>query len=372
MVEVFREVRRVMRDDGTLWLNMGDGYSGGNAGGTYNPETWKPTDGSGGNSSWGKRQQRTERILGLRSKNLIGMPWRLALALQAEGWYLRSDIIWAKPNPMPESCTDRPTKSHEHLFLLTVKPRYFYDAHAVREKGVPSGWARQRAAGKDTWDYCRTPERIAATGQDCEGSTCVDGTRNLRDVWTIPTEAFPGAHFATFPRRLVEPCIKAGTSDKGCCPECGRPWVRVVEKERVATRPARNSKIKVPGGWDTGPGSHGTYHRDGRGQPEYRDASEVGNRDPARHVSTSQTLGWRPGCECGGYPVVDPCTVFDPFCGSGTSGVVATQLGRRFVGIELNPEYAEMARRRIANPEPQPAIVDVPGQEMLFELETQR
>ena len=200
MIDVFREVRRVLRDDGVVFLNVGDSYLSQQGKGFPGTGQVKLPEDS--------RNIKMKRPAGLKPKDLCGIPWRLALALQAEGWYLRSDIIWAKPNPMPESVTDRPTKSHEYVFLLTKKPRYFYDANAVRENS----------------------HEHSTTG------------RNKRTVWIIPTESFPGAHFATFPTALVIPCILAGTSEKGCCPGCGAPWKRVVEKKRIRTRPGKESK----------------------------------------------------------------------------------------------------------------------------------
>ena len=173
MVDVFRAVRRVMRDDAVAWCNLGDSYSSG-------------------------------------SKNLLGIPWRVALALQADGWVLRQDIIWAKNNPMPESVTDRCTKSHEYIFLLTKRPKYFYDHEAIKEKATYAGQSRggstnryeQNAAGMDNREYAM---------------------RNKRSVWHVNPAAFKGCHFATFPPKLIEPCILAGTSAKGCCPACGAP-----------------------------------------------------------------------------------------------------------------------------------------------------
>jgi DNA modification methylase len=276
MVEVFREVRRVLRDDGTVWLNMGDSYAAGNSsipqrdmsGGFSGKDL-----GSRGTQSWNDGASGTIRKPppGLKPKDLVGIPWRLAFALQADGWYLRSDIIWAKPNPMPESVTDRPTKSHEYVFLLTKSARYFYDADAVREpltrgyRGIGGGEQRHFVGnghgGLDTF----TPDPAG---------------RNLRSVWNIATEPFPEAHFATFPKALVEPCIKAGT--------CGE----VVPESAVALQ------CRVPG--------------------------------------------------TNGVETTSPCnTVLDPFAGSGTVGVVALRLGRPFIGIELSPTYAEMARDRI-------------------------
>lgn len=371
LVEVFRAVWRVLRDDGTLWLNLGDMFACKPAGN----KTWNHGAIFDGRDMSGHHTSGTFDTVaasGLKPKDLMGMPWRLAFALQADGWYLRSDIIWAKPNPMRESVTDRPTKSHEHVFLLTKRSRYYYDAEAVRE--CDSGRGSGNIESKPNHQPLGRSGRVVSFPWESTGG------RNLHDVWNIPTEAFPKAHFATFPRRLVEPCIKAGTSDKGCCPECLAPWVRVVDKERVATRPGMNTKIKVPGGWDTAPGAHGTLHRTNRTVGEYRERTEIGNRDPGRHVTETRTVGWKPGCWCAAPATLEgaemilpdmfsyapiPCTVLDPFVGSGTTGVVAKQLGRSFIGIELNPEYAAMARKRIENPHPEPAIPDAEGQTVM-------
>lgn len=208
LVQVFRELRRVLRDAGTVWLNLGDSYA-------------SDTKGSGGpcvlagagRAMTEARYTAIRRIdHGLKSKDLIGIPWRVAFALQADGWYLRSDIIWHKPNPMPESVTDRPTKAHEYLFLLTKNERYYYDADAISEASTEdSGWARQRLNGENTWSYNDSADRIKQTGQRIEGSTFgTFGRRNRRSVWTIPTMPYAGAHFATMPEALVEPCILAG------------------------------------------------------------------------------------------------------------------------------------------------------------------
>jgi DNA modification methylase len=213
MVDVFREVRRVLRDDGTLWLNLGDCYI------TSPPGNKTPPKDLDGN--YRRKQERQlghgeskEAIYqkikcsGLKQKDLVGQPWRVAFALQADGWYLRSDIIWHKPNPMPESVTDRPTKAHEYIFLLSKSEKYYYDADAIREKGVyPAGTkggkgsqARNRQKGVNS-----RPEEYAT----------YSGTRNKRTVWTVATRPFPGSHFATFPPELIEPCILAGSPKGG-------------------------------------------------------------------------------------------------------------------------------------------------------------
>jgi DNA modification methylase len=252
------------------------------------------------------------------------MPARVALALQADGWFLRVEIIWAKPNPMPESVTDRPTRAHEQVFLLSKRARYYWDAEAVKE---PHATPFERIP-----DQFRTGNRyIHSTGDNSKSGECAPrGTsanpagRNLRSVWTISTEAFPGAHFATFPTRLVEPCILAGTSERGCCPECGAAWVRVVGRTDEPDTSAKGSRF------DAGK----TAARDGG------DRTQEGERTGKR------TLGWPPGCKCdAGDPV--PCVVLDPFAGAGTVPLVAKRLGRAYIGIELNPDYARMAEDRI-------------------------
>jgi DNA modification methylase len=215
LVEVFREVRRVLRDDGTLWLNLGDSYAAAR-GGTHQPaETL--AGGRGGKTDDGERVNRDRHdgynptrnapAIGLKHKDLIGIPWRVAFALQADGWYLRQDIIWHKPNPMPESVTDRCTKAHEYLFLLSKSPRYYFDADAIKEASVdPESHKgmRQRSADKREGD----PFFATKVGNSAAGKTYP--TRNRRSVWTVTTKPFKGAHFATFPPDLIEPCILAG------------------------------------------------------------------------------------------------------------------------------------------------------------------
>ena len=246
MVEVFAEVRRVLRDDGTLWLNLGDSYVASRGQGIV------PGEGGSRNRESFRRDKASVipdrgRVHGMKPKDMVGIPWRVAFALQADGWWLRSDIIWHKPNPMPESVTDRPTKSHEYVFLLTKSERYHYDADAIREPHSAPERQGQRNTGWDFGDYNAGNSEHVLTYHP-------DG-RNKRTVWTISTRPYPDAHFATFPPELPEICIKSG------CPEGG--------------------------------------------------------------------------------------TVLDPFSGSGTTGMVALRLGRSYIGIELNPEYAAMSRSRI-------------------------
>jgi DNA modification methylase len=284
MLTVFREVRRVLRNDGTLWLNLGDSYATGTSSGR------KPTQ-AGKHGYW-ENPAISYRINGagegLKPKDLVGIPWRVAFALQADGWWLRSDIIWHKLNPMPESVTDRPTKAHEYLFLLTKAERYHYDAEAILEPVSPNTHARlsqdimaqigstranggaktngnMKAVGRNSrQNVDRVPKnrKLADAGSGIKNNDSFTEAvalpvthRNKRTVWSTSTEAFSGAHFATFPPALIEPCILAG------CPRGG--------------------------------------------------------------------------------------TVLDPFGGAGTTGLVADRLGRNAILIELNPEYAEMAERRI-------------------------
>lgn len=270
MVETFREVRRVLRTDGTCWLQMGDCYAndtkwGGSTGGKHAAGL------HGKSSGLGRGKRRT----GLKAKELVGQPWRLAFSLSDDGWWLRRDVIWSKPNAMPETVHDRPATAHEYLFLLTKAARYAYDAEAVKESttgnahargtgvnkkiNVPSGWDTA-AGGHGTIhrDGRGKPEYRPRQNASFSGAVNeIVETRNKRSVWEIPTDGFDGAHFATFPPALIEPCILAG------CPKGG--------------------------------------------------------------------------------------TVLDPFFGAGTTGLVADRLGRNCIGIELNPDYAAMAERRIRN-----------------------
>lgn len=206
LVAVFRAVRRVLSDDGTLWLNLGDSYNA-------HPNQRKITDQVG-------LKQRTNRgasgapsrsVIDLKPKDLIGIPWRVAFALQDDGWYLRSDIIWAKPNPMPESVTDRPTKSHEYLFLLSASPHYYYDYESIKEPASDTGRTNGRD-GRLEESEARPPGSSPRTLKRLDYSKT---GRNKRSVWSIPTDPYPEAHFATFPRALVDPCVLAG------CPEGG-------------------------------------------------------------------------------------------------------------------------------------------------------
>ena len=245
LVSVFGQVKRVLRDDGTLWVNIGDSYASTKEGNT-NGTSGKVKQKAGVNDNTRKRTIPD----GLKHKDLVGVPWMLAFALRADGWYLRQDIIWHKPNPMPESVTDRCTKSHEYIFLLSKSRQYYFDNEAIKEPSSNLGKTEIRFGGNKYGDS-DDPKHATKSGNEYTDT----GKRNKRDVWTVTTRPFKGAHFATFPPALIEPCILAG------CPKGG--------------------------------------------------------------------------------------TVLDPFFGAGTTGLVAQRHNRKWIGCELNPEYAAIAQTRI-------------------------
>ena len=249
LVTVFREVKRVLRDDGTLWVNIGDSYC--------SPATGSKSQGSstldGGKKSQIEASKRPDKNPNkdIKAKDLIGIPWTLAFALRADGWYLRQDIIWHKPNPMPESVIDRCTKSHEYIFLLSKSRKYYFDSCAIREPATNPPTARNRGLNNPNTVLPNNSRRLSPG----ERAYNADGARNKRDVWSVNTKPYSGAHFAAFPPNLIRPCILAGSRKGG--------------------------------------------------------------------------------------------TVLDPFFGSGTTGQVAIEEGRKFVGIEINPDFVRLAEQRI-------------------------
>jgi len=246
------------------------------------------------------------------------IPARVALALQADGWWVRSDVVWSKPNPMPESVTDRPTRSHEYLFLLTKAERYYYDADAIREQSSPGSHGSPHINP----GLKSNASRFTTLGRWTSEHTLRG--RNKRSVWKIATQPYPEAHFATFPEALVEPCILAGTSEHGVCPKGGAPWERVVER--------------------TAEGWHESPKDQGRRNLGLQSASS-GLHSQYRSLEMKDR-GWRPTCDHDVAPI--RATVLDPFAGSGTTCVVAQKLGRRAIGVDMNPDYLALAEKRLA------------------------
>ncbi len=274
LVTVFREVRRVLKDDGTLWVNLGDSYSAHKDCKSIGQSLAKGTTRENAHViEKGKSRTRDSKMLksvGLKNKDLIGIPWMVAFALRADGWYLRSDIIWSKPNPMPESVQDRPTKAHEYIFLLSKSQSYYYDNEAIAEPAAYDGRKDTFMKGSNKYadnflPCAQSTNTLHASGHErWKTNENGDRIRNKRTVWTVTTKPYAEAHFATYPPDLIQPCVLAG------CPEGG--------------------------------------------------------------------------------------TVLDPFNGSGTTGQVALQNGRKYIGIELNSEYIELTKRRLSNVTQQPSL----------------
>jgi DNA modification methylase len=330
LVLVFREIRRVLRPDGTLWLNIGDSYATKKGGDPY----------SGFNSRWhGYPQERGKqsatngafplvdrRAAGLKHKDMVGIPWLVAFALRSDGWWLRAENIWDKQNPMPESVTDRPVKSHEQLFLLTKSEQCFYDYVAVRE--TASGTANSRGNGMNpkAMQHADASSGVKQNASAAAAFSSLTARRNLRSVWRVASRPYTGAHFAVFPPNLIEPCILAGTSAHGCCATCGAPYLPVNEKRTL--------------------GRHELPHD----HPEYRPARYIGKHDETngggqRYLDVV-TVGWEPSCTC--EQGVRPCVVLDPFGGACTTPLVARLHGRHSIAIEKSTEYARLGADRLS------------------------
>jgi len=346
MVEVFAEVKRVLRDDGTLWLNLGDTYGQPSRWGGRLETPCKQQSNVGTHSQHIKPNPNT----GLPSNNLIGIPWRIALALQADGWILRQDTIWYSPNKMPESVQNRCTKSHEHIFILTKTQDYYFDNVAIQEP-AKSTWKDTHFLPTSNKELTATTPTAATTAswnnrngivrgkRRCGGSNfgktgLPDGSAaagaqlrpydggdpylvNKRDVWIVPTVGYSGAHFAVYSSRLITPCILASTSEHGCCAECGRQHERVVVK---------TGAIKTEG--------ESEFERD----RSYRWSRNGVDSTLDSGIAQQGTVGWRKVCGCQ-IDIVAPCTVLDPFVGSGTTVATALELGRAGAGIDLSEKY---------------------------------
>lgn len=326
LVEVFRECKRILRDDGTLWVNIGDSYCNTNGYARAQPEFQR----QGRNDAPANDRDLTKlHEAGFKTKDLIGIPWMLAFALRADGWYLRQDIIWAKPNPMPESVKDRCTKSHEYIFLLSKSAKYYYDSDAVKEPAAYDGRKDEQFKGAiKSYDGVMPngqPQSFAQNGhprwnKDENGLR----VRNKRDVWTVTTKPYKGAHYATFNPELIKPCILAGAPET-CCAKCGAPYERVVERVSLGKRYSTGkSKEKNESGLVTG----FSGYDDGSSSPVFK------------------TIGFEPTCTCNAG--TSSGIVFDPFVGSGTTVATAIQLGRKGIGLDLSLTYLyENAKDRI-------------------------
>jgi len=330
MVEVFRKVRRVLKDEGTVWLNLGDSYVSTHPTGTRDSDTgWKHGELSQG------YQARAGGAGGVfKVKDLMGIPWMVAFALRADGWYLRQDIIWHKPNPMPESVTDRCTKAHEYIFLLSKNAKYYFDNESIKEDAVYDkdlGILRSRKQAE-----LNHPSIIKRQEIGIDSTSAGDGKRNKRSVWTVTTKPFKGAHFAAFPPDLIQPCVLAGCPEKVCV-ECSTPYERKVESKRLK----RNELPKDD-----------PRYRPNTYEGSYKD---INGKADAGYTETKD-LGLEKQCQCE-TDETKSGTVLDPFGGAGTTGLVADRNDRNAILIELNDEYAEMARDRLYNDAP--LFVDV-------------
>lgn len=370
IVAVFNEIKRVLRNDGTLWLNLGDSYS-----------TKPPVSGI---SFRRDRAAIVPQIKNseLRPKNLLGIPYRIALALQENGWYWRSVIVWHKKNCMPESVKDRPSNAHEYIFLFSKTQRYYYDPEAIKVEASPdthARYARGRSNNHKWADGGPGNQSIAkpmdhmlpgvnpkasmdapGSKQNTSFSSAVKDIvthRNKRsvwsiedhnqllvwlyvkypeifseyftpktDVWEISLKGFSGAHFATFPPDLVEPCILAGTSEMGCCALCNKPWNRIIKKSKVGIK--KNLAKKT---------------REVIAKYRGENSIETSCLSSSGVMYQTKTIGWKPSCRClvpEGEKRV-PCNVLDPFFGTGTTGIVANKFGRNFTAIELSRKYLD-------------------------------
>jgi len=407
LVEICREVRRVLRPDGVFWLNIGDSWAGSGKGQMGDGSAWAATHDC-------KQSTVTGSIVGglvkgysgngIKPLDMVLIPEQLALAARADGWYVRSVLIWAKGvslsdeyngNPMPESVNGwrwerhkvkvgdngrdrevwrvgandtpqqdhdkdgnfksstvwqdcpgcpkceknggyvlrkgswRPTDSYEHVLMLTKTSSYFCDREAVLERCVyPAGESRSGGNGHKSLDAgSRTTEGLH--NKDWNGN----GGRNLRSVLMIPTVGYKGAHFAVFPPRLVEPFIKSATSEKGCCPKCGSPWARVIDK-----------------GFTAHDGETNTEYATGMTANRLALLRQASRKNGGEYTNQSSTIGWLPTCDCGTQEA-DPCRVLDPFSGAGTTSLVCERLGLDSIGIDTSAEYIHLAENRIIEDE---------------------
>lgn len=345
MVDVFQGVWRVLRDDGVLWLNIGDSYAGGGRGGDTGRSTLQ-------GSTIGQDNSKLARKIiagGLKPKDLCGVPWRVALALQADGWTLRDAVIWWKPSPMPSSQRDRCTSAYEFLFQLTKRATYYFDIDAIRTEPTAAGLTRiacPSGRGRADEGSFHNHEADEFRGQRNEiGPSIHPNGCAPRNVWRISSDGYKGEHYATFPVELPARCIKASTSAKGCCPDCGAPWRRIVDRTPV-TRERPNELTKRTG--VNGTGNHC--------------ANTVAGVE-------ARTLGWEPACGCQ-RDDVERCRVLDPFNGAGTTAIACRRLGVDYTGIELDARAIEQTHARLRKEANRGAKVEriesAAGQQELF------
>lgn len=317
MVKIFREIKRVLKKEGVMFLNLGDSYMShtgdfSKSGGFQGKQIRENIDAKKAKNLYMPKTHLYKT--GLKNKDLIGIPWMIAFALRSDGWYLRQDIIWHKPNPMPESVTDRCTKSHEYIFLLTKSPRYYFDYYAIQEKSI---WAEK--------DYrSKVKGGVKSGGKTATGQYATDkvayqenGMRNKRSVWTIITKPFKEAHFATFPEELIIPMVNAGCPEF-ICKKCGM---------------ARNIILK----------NIQKQHSIGATSGQYWKMRNFKGDNTVKNMSVKIGL-----TDCGCNAGWTPGIILDPFMGAGTTALVAKKLKRNFIGIELNADYIKIAEKRLS------------------------
>ena len=323
IVRTFQEVKRVLRDDGTLWLNLGDSYSSGGRTSTTNQSVR-------GDKDYGVTRPPVSGSI--KPKDLVGIPWRVALALQEDGWYLRQDIIWHKPNPMPESVKDRCTKAHEYIFLLSKSEQYYYDSHAIKEDcsedNVKDFLNRKITNNKGKNVEGSYDEVRPDLTRDRKDYMPTDFKRNKRSVWTVPVKPYNEAHFAVFPTELIEPAILAGCPPK-ICSECGTPYEREMVTVEVPERETRDNMVGVI--------------------PKRDKTSRMNSKDMKSLVQEDR--GFTKNCSCSGSQT-SAGRVLDPFGGSGTTALVADRHGRDATIIELNQKYVDIAETRLGSDAP--------------------
>ena len=318
MVQVFRKVRRVLRDDGTLWLNLGDSY---HRIGSDQPTQRGKLNTKNINERYGWDKSHKSKNINLKPKDLVGIPWRVAFALQEDGWYLRQDIIWNKPNPMPESVKDRCTKSHEYIFLFSKSKNYYFDNESIKIKAInPNILYKAHKSGKNISEQKFNETKVG------RNSILIGEKVQKRSVWTVTTKPYKEAHFATYPPDLIEPCILAGCPDK-VCKSCGTPYEKIYDSKKIK----RNELDPKD-----------SRYRPNNYEGAYKDINGKGDAG----YNITDFVGYKQQCNCttketeGGH-------VLDPFGGSGTTALVADRLGRNATLIELNKSYVDIINNRL-------------------------